>query len=150
MTRVQTRVLSNLRTYRPTCSSLWRCLCASCVQDFAIYHLTFKFRAFKEKFGKFRSQRHYARQFGTTHIDMESDLAKTRFTLWAEFHDLVLKLMDIAQINSALHARLLSTGRNEIKFHIERSINWYGSASSTIPSRLIVSSISFWQNLLRI
>ena len=69
------------------------------------------------------SQRHYARQFGTTHIDMESDLAKTRFALWAEFHDLVLKLMDIAQTNSALHARLLSRGRNEIKFHIEHSIN---------------------------
>ena len=150
MTRIQTRVLSNLRTYRPTCSKLGRYLCASCVQDLAIYHLTFRFRAFKEKFGKFRSQRHYARQFGTTHIDMESDLAKTRFTLWAEFHDLVLKLMDIAQINSALHARLLSRGQNEIKFHIKRSINWYGSASSTIPSRLIASSISFLQNLLRI
>ena len=123
MTRIQTRVLSNLRTYRPTCSSLWRCLCASCVQDFAIYHLTFKFRAFKKKFGKFMSQRHYTRQFGTTHIDMESDLAKTRYALWAEYHDLVLKLMDIARINSALHARLLSGGQNEIIFHVARNIN---------------------------
>ena len=123
MTRIQTRVLSNLRTYRPTCSKLGHYLCASCVQDLAIYHLTFRFRAFKEKFGKFRSQRHYARQFGTTHIDMESGLAKTRYALWAEYHDLVLKLMDIARINSALHARLLSGGRNEIIFHVERSIN---------------------------
>ena len=69
------------------------------------------------------SQRHYARQFGTTHIDMESDLAKTRYALWAEYHDLVLKLMDIARINSALHARLLSGGRNEMIFHVERNIN---------------------------
>ena len=69
------------------------------------------------------SQRHYAGQFGTTHIDVESGLAKTRYALWAEYHDLVLKLLDIARINSALHARLLSRGQNEIKFHIERSIN---------------------------
>ena len=107
MTRIQTRVLSNLRKYRPTCSKLGHYLCASCVQDLAIYHLTSRFRAFKEKFGKFRSQRHYAMQFGTTHIDMESDLAKTRSTLWTEFHQLVLKLMDIELTNSAIHARLI-------------------------------------------
>ena len=69
------------------------------------------------------SQRHYARQFGTTHIDMESDLAKTRYALWAEYHDLVLKLMDIARINSALHAKFLSGGQNEIIFHVARNIN---------------------------
>ena len=116
MTRIQTRVLSNLRTYRPTCSKLGHYLCASCVQDLAIYHLTSRFRAFKEKFRKFRSQRHYAMQFGTTHIDMESDLAKTRFTLWTEFHDLVLKLMDIAQTNSALHVRLLAEAKMKSNF----------------------------------
>ena len=121
MTRIQTRVLSNLRTYRPTCSKLGHYLCASCVQDLAIYHLTFRFRAFKEKFGKFRSQRHYARQFGTTHIDMESDLAKTRFTLWTEFHDLVLKLMDIAQTNSALHARLLAEAKMKSNFILTKA-----------------------------
>ena len=116
MTRIQTRVLSNLRKYRPTCSKLGLYLCASCVQDLAIYHLTSRFRAFKEKFRKFRSQQHYAMQFGTTHIDMESDLAKTRSTLWAKFHDLVLKLMNIAQTNSALHARLLAEAKMRSNF----------------------------------
>ena len=116
MTRIRTRVLSNLRKYRPTCSKLGLYLCASCVQDLAIYHLTSKFRAFKEKFRKFRSQQHYAMQIGTTHTDMESDLAKTRSTLWAEFHDLVLKLMNIAQTNSALHARLLAEAKMRSNF----------------------------------
>ena len=69
------------------------------------------------------SQRHYARQFGTTHIDMESDLTKARYALWAEYHHLVLKLMDIARINSALHARLLCGGQNEIIFHVAHNIN---------------------------
>ena len=69
------------------------------------------------------SQRHYAGQLDTTHIDVESGLAKTRYALWAEYHDLVLKLLDIAQINSALHARLLCGGHHKIIFHVERSIN---------------------------
>ena len=46
-------------------------------------------------------------QIGTPHTDMETYLAETRSTLWAEFHDLVLKLMTIELTNSAIHARLM-------------------------------------------
>ena len=107
MTRLQTSVLLNSRKYRPTCSKLGLSLCASCIQDLAIYHLTSQFRVFQEKFRKFKSQRQYAMQIGTPHTDMETYLAETRSTLWAEFHELVLKLMNIELTNSAIHARLM-------------------------------------------
>lgn len=46
-------------------------------------------------------------QIGTPHTDMAIYLAETRSTLWAEFHELVLKLMNIELTNSAIHARLI-------------------------------------------
>ena len=107
MTRIQTSVLLNSRKYRPTCSKLGLSLCASCIQDLAIYHLTSQFRVFQEKFRKFKSQRQYAMQIGTPHTDMAIYLAETRSTLWTEFHQLVLKLMDIELTNSAIHAGLI-------------------------------------------
>ena len=118
MTRIQTRVQSNLREYRPTCYKLGLYLCASCVQDLAIYQLTSNFRAFKEKFNKFQFQQHDAMQVGMTHTGIGSDLAMTRATLWAEFRDLVLKLNDIEQTNSALHARLMAEAKMRSNFII--------------------------------
>ena len=118
MTRVQTRVQSNLREYRPTCYKLGLYLCASCVQDLAIYQLTSNFRAFKEKFNKFQFQQHDAMQVGMTHTGIGSDLAMTRATLWAEFRDLVLKLYDIEQANSALYARLMTGAKMRSDFII--------------------------------
>ena len=118
MTRVQTRVQSNLREYRPTCYKLGLYLCASCVQDLAIYRLTSNFRAFKEKFKKFQFQQHDAMQVGMTHTGIGSDLAMTRATLWAEFRDLVLKLNDIEQTNSALCARLMAEAKLRSDFMI--------------------------------
>ena len=111
MTRVQARVQLNLRGYRPTCYKLGLYLCASCVQDLAIYRLTSNFRAFKEKFRKFQLLQHDAMQVGTTHAGIGSDLAMTKATLWAEFRDLVLKLIDIEQTNSALYARLMAEAK---------------------------------------
>ena len=46
-------------------------------------------------------------QIGTPHTDMAIYLAETKSTLWAEFHELVLKLMNIELTNSAIHARLM-------------------------------------------
>ena len=46
-------------------------------------------------------------QIGTPHTNMTIYLAKTRSTLWAEFHKMVLKLMNIELTNSAIHARLM-------------------------------------------
>ena len=118
MTRVQARVQLNLREYRPTCYKLGLYLCASCVQDLAIYQLTSNFRAFKEKFKKFQFQQHDAMQVGMTHTGIGSDLAMTRATLWAEFRDLVLKLYDIEQANSALYARLMTGAKMRSDFII--------------------------------
>lgn len=150
MTRIQTSVLSNLRKYRPTCSKLGLSLCASCSQDLAIYHLTSQFRAFQEKFRKFKSQRHYAMQIGTPHTDMAIYLAETRSTLWAEFHIMVLKLMNIELTNSAIHARLMVEAELRSNFMINAATSWYGPTFSIIPSRLIAFSISFLRTLLLI
>ena len=118
MTRVQTRVQSNLREYRPTCYKLGLYLCASCVHDLAIYRLTSNFQAFKEKFKKFKFQQHDAMQVGMTHKGIGSDLAMTRATLWAEFGELVLQLNDIERTNSALYARLMAEAKMRSDFMI--------------------------------
>ena len=119
MTRVQARVQSNLREYRPTCYKLGLYLCASCVQDLAIYRLTSNFRAFKEKFKKFQFQQHDAMQVGMTHKGIGSDLAMTRATLWAKFRELVLQLNDIERTNSALYTRLMAEARMRSVFMVD-------------------------------
>ena len=118
MTRVQARVQSNLRDNRPTCYKLGLYLCASCVQDLAISRLTSNFQAFKEKFRKFQLLQHDAMQVGTTHAGIGSDLAMAKATLWAEFRDMVLKLIDIEQTNSALYARLMAEAKIRSDFMI--------------------------------
>ena len=118
MTKVQARVQSHLGDYRPTCYKLGLYLCASCVHDLAIYRLTSNFQAFKEKFKKFKFQQHDAMQVGMTHKGIASGLAMTRATLWAEFRDLVLKLNDIEQTNSALYARLMAEAKMRSDFMI--------------------------------
>ena len=118
MTRVPARVQLNLREYRPTCYKLGLYLCASCVHDLAIYRLTSNFQAFKEKFKKFKFQRHVAMQVGMTHKGIGSDLAMTRATLWAEFRELVLQLNDIERTNSALYARLMAEAKMRSDFMI--------------------------------
>ena len=57
-------------------------------------------------------------QVGMTHTGIGSDLAMTRATLWAEFRDLVLKLYDIEQANSALYARLMTGAKMRSDFII--------------------------------
>ena len=118
MTKVQARVQSHLGDYRPTCYKLGLYLCASCVHDLAIYRLTSNFQAFKEKIKKFNFQQHNAMQVGMTHKGIASDLAMTKATLWAEFRDLVLKLIDIEQTNSALYARLMAEAKIRSDFMI--------------------------------
>ena len=118
MTKVQARVQSHLGDYRPTCYKLGLYLCASCVHSLAIYRLTSNFQAFKKKFKKFKFQQHVAMQVGMTHKGIGSDLAMTRATLWAEFRDLVLKLNDIEQTNSALYARLMAEAEMRSDFMI--------------------------------
>ena len=118
MTKVQARVQSHLGDYRPTCYKLGLYLCASCVHDLAIYRLTSNFQAFKEKFKKSKFQQHDAMQVGMTHKGIASDLAMTKATLWAEFRDLVLKLNDIEQTNSALYARLMAEAKIRSDFMI--------------------------------
>ena len=118
MTRVQARVQLNLRGYRPTCYKLGLYLCASCVQDLAIYRLTSNFRAFKEKFRKFQLLQHDTMQVGTTHAGIGSDLAMAKATLWAEFRDMVLKLIDIERTNFALYARLMAEAKIRSDFMI--------------------------------
>ena len=119
MTEVQARVQSHLGDYRPTCYKLGLYLCASCVHDLAIYRLTSNFQAFKEKFKKFKFQRHVAMQVGMTHKGIGSDLAMTRATLWAEFRELVLQLNEIERTNSALYARLMAEARMRSVFMVE-------------------------------
>ena len=119
MTKVQARVLSHLGDYRPTCYKLGLYLCASYVHSLAIYRLTSNFQAFKEKFKKFKFQRHVAMQVGMTHKGIGSDLAMTRATLWAEFRELVLQLNDIEQTNSALYARLMAEARIRSVFMVD-------------------------------
>ena len=119
MTKVQARVQSHLGDYRPTCYKLGLYLCASCVHSLAIYRLTSNFQAFKEKFKKFKFQRHVAMQVGMTHKGIGSDLAMTRATLWAEFRELVLQLNDIERTNSALYARLVAEARMRSVFKVE-------------------------------
>ena len=119
MTKVQARVQSHLEDYRPTCYKLGLYLCASCVHSLAIYRLTSNFQAFKEKFKKFKFQRHVAMQVGMTHKGIGSDLAMTRATLWAEFRELVLQLNDIERTNSALYARLMAEARMRLVFMVE-------------------------------
>ena len=118
MTKVQARVLSHLGDYRPTCYKLGLYLCASYVHSLAIYRLTSNFQAFKEKFKKFKFQRHVAMQVGMTHKGIGSDLAMTRATLWAEFGELVLQLNDIERTNSALYARLMAEAKMRSDFMI--------------------------------
>ena len=119
MTKIQARVQSHLEDYRPTCYKLGLYLCASCVHSLAIYRLTSNFQTFKEKFEKFKLQSHAARQAGMTHTGMESGLALTRTTLWAEFRELVLQLNDIEQTNSALYARLMTEARMRLALIVE-------------------------------
>ena len=119
MTKIQARVQSHLGDYRPTCYKLGLYLCASCVHDLAIYRLTSNFQAFKEKFKKFKFQRHVAMQVGMTHKGIGSDLAMTRATLWAEFRELVLQLNDIERTNSALYTRLMAEARMRLVFMVE-------------------------------
>ena len=119
MTKVQARMQSHLGDYRPTCYKLGLYLCASCVHSLAIYRLTSNFQAFKEKFKKFKFQRHAAMQVGMTHTGMASDLAMTRTTLWAEFRELVLQLIDIERTNSALYARLMAEARMRSVFMVD-------------------------------
>ena len=111
MTKVKACVQSHMGDYRPTCYKEGLYLCASCVHSLAIYRLTSNFQAFKERFKKFKLQRHAAMQVDLTHTGMESDLAMARTALWAEFHELVLQLNDIERTNSALYTRLMAEAR---------------------------------------
>ena len=119
MTKVQACVQSHLGDYRPTCYKLGLYLCASCVHSLAIHRLTSNFRTFKEKFKKFKFQRHAAMQVGMTHTGMESYLAMTKTTLWAEFRELVLQLNDIERTNSALYTRLMAEARMRSVFMVD-------------------------------
>ena len=136
MTKVQACVQSHLGDYRPTCYKLGLYLCASCVHSLAIYRLTSNFQTFKEKFEKFKLQSHAARQAGMTHTGMESGLAMTRTTLWAEFRELVLQLNDIEQTNSALYARLMTEARMRLALIVE--------ATSTDMARHCPPSPHIW------
>ena len=111
MTKVQARVQSHLGDYRPTCYKLGLYLCASCVHDLAIYRLTSNFQAFKEKIKKFNFQQHNAMQVGMTRKGIASGLAMAKATLWAEFRDMVLKLINIERTNFALYARLMAEAK---------------------------------------
>ena len=111
MTRIKACVQSHMGDYRPTFYKEGLYLCASCIHSLAIYRLTSNFQAFKERFKKFKLQRHAAMQVDLTHTGMESDLVMARTALWAEFHELVLQLNGIEQTNSALYARLMTEAR---------------------------------------
>ena len=111
MTKVKACVQSHMGAYRPTCYKEGLYLCASCVHSLAIYRLTSNFQAFKERFKKFKLQRHAAMQVDLTHAGMGSGLAMARTALWAEFHELVLQLNGIEKTNSALYARLMTEAR---------------------------------------
>ena len=111
MTKVKACVQSHMGDYRPTCYKEGLYLCASCVHSLAIYRLTSNFQAFKERFKKFKLQRHAAMQVDLTRTGMGSDLAMARTALWAEYHELVLQLNGIEQTNSALYARLMTEAR---------------------------------------
>ena len=54
-----------------------------------------------------------------THTGMESYLAMTKTTLWAEFRELVLQLNDIERTNSALYARLMAEARRRLVLVVE-------------------------------
>ena len=136
MTKVQACVQSHLGDYRPTCYKLGLYLCASCVHSLAIYRLTSNFQAFKEKFKKFKFQRHAAMQVCMTHTGMASDLAMTRTTLWAEFRELVLQLIDIERTNSALYARLMAEAGMRLVLVVE--------AASTDMARHCPPSPPIW------
>ena len=111
MTKVKACVQSHMGDYRPTCYKEGLYLCASCVHSLAIYRLTSNFQTFKERFKKFKLQRHAAMQVDLAHTGMGSDLAMARTALWAEFHELVLQLNGIEQTNSALYAKLMAENR---------------------------------------
>ena len=111
MTKVKACVQSHMGDYHPTCHKKGLYLCASCVHSLAIYRLTSNFQAFKERFKKFKLQRHAAMQVDLTHTGMGSGLAMARTALWAEFHELVLQLNGIEKTNSALYARLMTENR---------------------------------------
>ena len=110
MTKVKACVQSHMGAYRPTCYKEGLYLCASCVHSLAIYRLTSNFQAFKERFKKFKLQRHAAMQVDMTHTGMDC-LAMARTALWAEFLELVLQLNGIEKTNSALYARLMTENR---------------------------------------
>ena len=114
MTKVKACVQSHMGDYRPTCYKEGLYLCASCVHSLAIYRLTSNFQAFKERFRKFKLQRHAAMQVDLTHTGMGSDLAMARTALWAEYHELILQLNDIEQTNYSLYARLMAEDRKRL------------------------------------
>ena len=53
-------------------------------------------------------------QLDLAHQDVKSDLAMTKTALWAEYHELVLQLNGIEQINFALHARLMARNNKRL------------------------------------
>ena len=114
MTKVKACVQSHMGAYRPTCYKEGLYLCASCVHSLAIYRLTSNFQAFKERFRKFKLQRHAAMQVDLTHTGMGSGLAMARTALWAEYHELILQLNDIEQTNYSLYARLMAEDRKRL------------------------------------
>ena len=111
MTKVKHCIQSHTGAYRPKCYKEGLYLCSSCLNSLAIYRLTNNFKAFKERFRKFKLNQNSIMQLDLVQPEVESDLAMAKAALWAEYHELVLELKNIEKTNAALHARL--TDKNE-------------------------------------
>ena len=89
-------------------------MCSPCLNSLAIYRLTNNFKAFKERFRKFKLNQNSIMQLNLVQPEVESDLAMAKAALWAEYHELVLELKDIETTNSALHARLMEKNEQRL------------------------------------